>query len=120
MTKYILVSGGVVSGIGKGVIGALLLSRDGVLNNYAASSTGLLLKTLGLKVTAIKIDPYMNIDAGTMRPTEHGEFAWSKRSSQVGRLNITSRRGVRPQRRGGGRSRSRKLRAVPQRDTLEG
>ncbi|KAF8632151.1 hypothetical protein AX17_004893 [Amanita inopinata Kibby_2008] len=58
MTKYILVSGGVVSGIGKGVI---------------ASSAGLLLKTTGLKVTAIKIDPYMNIDAGTMRPTEHGE-----------------------------------------------
>ncbi|KAJ3570560.1 hypothetical protein NP233_g4322 [Leucocoprinus birnbaumii] len=58
MTKYILVSGGVVSGIGKGVI---------------ASSTGLLLKTTGLKVTSIKIDPYMNIDAGTMRPTEHGE-----------------------------------------------
>ncbi|KAK2463816.1 hypothetical protein APHAL10511_004121 [Amanita phalloides] len=58
MTKYILVSGGVVSGIGKGVI---------------ASSTGLLLKMTGLKVTAIKIDPYMNIDAGTMRPTEHGE-----------------------------------------------
>ncbi|KJA26767.1 hypothetical protein HYPSUDRAFT_35913 [Hypholoma sublateritium FD-334 SS-4] len=58
MTKFILVSGGVVSGIGKGVI---------------ASSTGLLLKTTGLKVTAIKIDPYMNIDAGTMRPTEHGE-----------------------------------------------
>ncbi|KAH6909402.1 CTP synthase [Coprinopsis sp. MPI-PUGE-AT-0042] len=58
MTKYIVVSGGVVSGIGKGVI---------------ASSTGLLLKTTGLKVTAIKIDPYMNIDAGTMRPTEHGE-----------------------------------------------
>ncbi|KAF9484825.1 CTP synthase [Pholiota conissans] len=58
MTKYILVSGGVVSGIGKGVI---------------ASSTGLLLKTTGLRVTAIKIDPYMNIDAGTMRPTEHGE-----------------------------------------------
>ncbi|KAF7424520.1 CTP synthase ura7 [Pleurotus ostreatus] len=58
MTKYIVVSGGVVSGIGKGVI---------------ASSTGLLLKTTGLKVTSIKIDPYMNIDAGTMRPTEHGE-----------------------------------------------
>ncbi|KAL4254320.1 CTP synthase [Abortiporus biennis] len=58
MTKYILVSGGVVSGIGKGVI---------------ASSTGLLLKMTGLKVTAIKIDPYMNIDAGTMRPQEHGE-----------------------------------------------
>lgn len=39
----------------------------------SASSTGLLLKTTGLKVTAIKIDPYMNIDAGTMRPQEHGE-----------------------------------------------
>ena len=40
---------------------------------WIASSTGLLLKTTGLKVTAIKIDPYMNIDAGTMAPTEHGE-----------------------------------------------
>lgn len=39
-----------------------------------ASSTGLLLKMSGLKVTSIKIDPYMNIDAGTMAPTEHGEF----------------------------------------------
>ncbi|KAJ5669315.1 hypothetical protein N7462_010385 [Penicillium macrosclerotiorum] len=56
--KYVLVSGGVISGIGKGVI---------------ASSTGLLLKTLGAKVTSIKIDPYMNVDAGTMAPTEHGE-----------------------------------------------
>ncbi|WVR05540.1 CTP synthase [Kwoniella sp. DSM 27419] len=58
MVKYILVCGGVISGIGKGVI---------------ASSTGLILKAAGLKVTAIKIDPYMNIDAGTMAPTEHGE-----------------------------------------------
>lgn len=41
--------------------------------DLSASSTGLLLKTAGLKVTAIKIDPYMNIDAGTMAPTEHGE-----------------------------------------------
>ncbi|KAF9887929.1 CTP synthase ura7 [Aspergillus nanangensis] len=56
--KYVVVSGGVISGIGKGVI---------------ASSTGLLLKTLGARVTSIKIDPYMNIDAGTMAPTEHGE-----------------------------------------------
>ena len=44
--KYIVVSGGVISGIGKGVI---------------ASSTGLLLRTLGLRVTSIKIDPYMNL-----------------------------------------------------------
>ncbi|KAK7887841.1 CTP synthase ura7 [Exophiala xenobiotica] len=56
--KYVLVSGGVISGIGKGII---------------ASSTGLLLKTMGLKVTSIKIDPYLNVDAGTMAPTEHGE-----------------------------------------------
>ncbi|KNE55399.1 CTP synthase [Allomyces macrogynus ATCC 38327] len=58
MTKYILVSGGVISGIGKGVI---------------ASSTGLLLKSYGLRVTAIKIDPYLNIDAGTLSPLDHGE-----------------------------------------------
>lgn len=56
--KYVLVSGGVISGVGKGII---------------ASSTGLLLKSMGLTVTSIKIDPYMNIDAGTMAPTEHGE-----------------------------------------------
>ncbi|KAJ3204020.1 CTP synthase ura7 [Entophlyctis luteolus] len=56
--KYIVVTGGVISGIGKGVI---------------ASSTGLLLRTLGMRVTAIKIDPYLNIDAGTMSPLDHGE-----------------------------------------------
>ncbi|KAJ3380051.1 CTP synthase ura7 [Lobulomyces angularis] len=53
-----VVSGGVISGIGKGVI---------------ASSTGLLLKTLGLNVSSIKIDPYLNIDAGTLTPLDHGE-----------------------------------------------
>jgi len=56
--KYVLVSGGVVSGLGKGI---------------TASSIGALLKASGLKVTAIKIDPYLNIDAGTMSPYEHGE-----------------------------------------------
>lgn len=56
--KYILVTGGVISGIGKGVI---------------ASSTGLLLRTRGLRVTSIKIDPYLNIDAGTLSPLDHGE-----------------------------------------------
>jgi CTP synthase len=40
---------------------------------YPASSTGLLLKTIGMKVSAIKIDPYLNVDAGTMNPKEHGE-----------------------------------------------
>ncbi|KAG9304633.1 hypothetical protein G9A89_020197 [Geosiphon pyriformis] len=57
--KYVLILGGVISGIGKGII---------------ASSTGFLLKTQGLKVTAIKIDPYLNVDAGTMSPIEHGEI----------------------------------------------
>ncbi|CAL5197303.1 unnamed protein product [Lathyrus oleraceus] len=56
--KYVLVTGGVVSGLGKGV---------------TASSIGLLLKACGLRVTAIKIDPYLNTDAGTMSPIEHGE-----------------------------------------------
>lgn len=82
MTKFIVVSGGVISGIGKGVIGALEATLELLIAGKAdvrarlvkASSTGLLLKTLGLKVTAIKIDPYMNIDAGTMAPTEHGEL----------------------------------------------
>ncbi|XP_023894419.1 uncharacterized protein LOC112006369 [Quercus suber] len=56
--KYILVTGGVVSGLGKGV---------------TASSIGLLLIACGLRVTSIKIDPYLNTDAGTMSPFEHGE-----------------------------------------------
>lgn len=56
--KYILVTGGVISGIGKGII---------------ASSIGTILKSSGLRVTSIKIDPYINIDAGTFSPYEHGE-----------------------------------------------
>jgi len=56
--KYVLVSGGVVSGLGKGV---------------TASSIGVLLKACGVRVTSIKIDPYLNTDAGTMSPFEHGE-----------------------------------------------
>lgn len=57
--KYILVSGGVISGIGKGVI---------------TSSIGTLLKACPIHVTAIKIDPYLNIDAGLFSPYEHGEL----------------------------------------------
>ena len=56
--KYIFVVGGVISGVGKGV---------------TSSSIGKIMQNRGLKVTAIKIDPYINIDAGTMNPTEHGE-----------------------------------------------
>ena len=61
--KYIVVSGGVVSGLGKGV---------------TISSIGRMLRGCGLRVTSIKIDPYLNVDAGTMSPFEHGEV------SQVG------------------------------------
>lgn len=56
--RYIVVSGGVLSGLGKGV---------------TASSIGVLMKACGLRVTSIKIDPYLNSDAGTMSPFEHGE-----------------------------------------------
>lgn len=56
--KYILITGGVISGVGKGVI---------------SSSVGAILKGCGLCVTSIKIDPYLNIDAGTFSPYEHGE-----------------------------------------------
>lgn len=57
-TKYIFVLGGVMSGIGKGV---------------ATSSIGKIIQANGYKVTVMKIDPYVNVDAGTMNPTEHGE-----------------------------------------------
>lgn len=56
--KYIFVMGGVMSGVGKGI---------------TAASIGAILKARGYRVTAIKIDPYVNVDAGTMNPTEHGE-----------------------------------------------
>ena len=58
MTKYIFVTGGVVSGLGKGITAALL---------------GRLLKTRGLRVAAQKLDPYINVDPGTMSPYQHGE-----------------------------------------------
>jgi len=56
--KYILVIGGVISGVGKGIV---------------ASSIGTILKANGVRVTSIKIDPYINIDAGTFSPYEHGD-----------------------------------------------
>lgn len=58
MTKYIFVIGGVISGVGKGV---------------AAASVGKIMQQYGYDITAVKIDPYINCDAGTLRPTEHGE-----------------------------------------------
>ncbi|MBI4101460.1 MAG: CTP synthase [Candidatus Nealsonbacteria bacterium] len=58
MPKYIFVAGGVMSGIGKGV---------------ATASIGKILQSKGFKITGVKIDPYINVDAGTMNPVEHGE-----------------------------------------------
>ena len=58
MAKYIFVAGGVMSGIGKGI---------------STASIGKILQSKGFKVSAIKIDPYINVDAGTMNPVEHGE-----------------------------------------------
>lgn len=56
--KYIFVIGGVMSGVGKGI---------------SAASIGAILKARGFKISSLKIDPYINVDAGTMNPTEHGE-----------------------------------------------
>ena len=58
MTKYIFVTGGVVSGLGKGI---------------TAASLGRLLKARGLKGAAQKLDPYINVEPGTMSPYQHGE-----------------------------------------------
>ena len=58
MQKFIFVTGGVVSGLGKGI---------------TAASLGRLLKARGLKVAAQKLDPYINVDPGTMSPYQHGE-----------------------------------------------
>ena len=57
-TKYIFVVGGVMSGVGKGI---------------ASASISKILQSRGVEVTSLKIDPYVNVDAGTMNPTEHGE-----------------------------------------------
>ena len=58
MTKYIFITGGVVSSLGKGI---------------AASSLAAILEARGLKVTMTKLDPYINLDPGTMSPFQHGE-----------------------------------------------
>jgi len=58
MKKYIFVTGGVCSSLGKGI---------------AAASIGTLLESRGFRVSMIKIDPYLNVDAGTMSPYQHGE-----------------------------------------------
>ena len=68
MVKYIITTGGVISGVGKGII---------------TSSLGLLLKTCQQKITIIKIDPYVNVDAGTINPLDHGEVFVLQDGSEV-------------------------------------
>ena len=63
MPRFIFIGGGVMSGIGKGI---------------STSSIGKILQSKGFKVTAVKIDPYVNVDAGTMNPIEHGEVFVTK------------------------------------------
>ena len=58
MTKFVFVTGGVVSSLGKGI---------------ASASLAAILESRGLKVTLIKLDPYLNVDPGTMSPFQHGE-----------------------------------------------
>jgi len=66
--KFIFVTGGVMSGLGKGI---------------TAASTGRLLSNAGFDVTAVKIDPYLNVDAGTMNPYQHGEVYVLKDGGEV-------------------------------------
>jgi len=66
--KYIIITGGVMSGLGKGI---------------TAASVGRILKNRGYRVTAVKIDPYLNIDAGTMNPAQHGEVFVLKDGGEV-------------------------------------
>src|SRR3989344_3178773 len=66
--KIIVVVGGVISGVGKGI---------------ATASIGKILQNYGFKTTAVKIDPYINFDAGTLRPTEHGEVWVTKDGGEI-------------------------------------
>src|SRR5207249_3078368 len=68
MTKYIFVTGGVVSSLGKGI---------------TAASLARLLKARRLKVTMIKLDPYLNVDPGTMTPSQHGEVFVTKDGAET-------------------------------------
>ena len=78
MTKYIFVTGGVVSSLGKGI---------------TAASLGVLLKRRGYKVSIIKMDPYINVDAGAMSPFQHGEVfvTWDglRRTSTSATTNVS-------------------------------
>ena len=71
--RFIFVIGGVISGLGKGI---------------TTASIGKLLQYQGYSVTAIKIDPYLNQDAGTMRPTEHGEVWVTEDGGEIDQADL--------------------------------
>jgi len=73
MPKYIFITGGVVSSLGKGI---------------AAASIGRLLESRGLKVTLIKCDPYINVDPGTMNPYQHGEVYVTEDGAEGGTVQV--------------------------------
>ena len=72
-SKFIFITGGVVSSLGKGI---------------AAASIGLLLKSRGVKVINQKFDPYLNIDPGTMNPIQHGEVYVTEDGGEIGRAHV--------------------------------
>jgi CTP synthase len=68
MTKFVFVTGGVVSSLGKGI---------------AAASLGAILESRGIRVTHLKLDPYINVDPGTMSPFQHGEVFVTKDGAET-------------------------------------
>ena len=74
-SKFIFITGGVVSSLGKGI---------------TISSLGILLQARGLKVNVIKLDPYLNVDAGTMNPYQHGEVYVTEDGAETSLLLATS------------------------------
>ncbi len=69
MTRFVFVTGGVVSSLGKGI---------------AAASLGAILEARGLKVSMMKLDPYINVDPGTMSPFQHGEVFVTNDGTEIG------------------------------------
>ena len=80
MTKYIFITGGVVSSLGKGI---------------AAASLGTILEARGISVTLLKLDPYINVDPGTMSPFQHGEVFVTEEmvGHRLGEFSHTRRHG---------------------------
>ena len=78
MTQFVIVTGGVVSSLGKGI---------------ASASLAAILESRGLSVTLIKLDPYINVDPGTMSPFQHGEvFVTDRKSTRLNSSHMSESR----------------------------